>query len=205
SAVFTSDAKARWASAWVDWSGYDKFWGNVIRDLLPHSEEGEATVVHDSAKGELVVDYRLSRRAGEPAKIPGLYVFGPEGYQRPMEVRKVADGAYRGHVDIGNRHGLFRIRPLEESRAFPETGLYRQEEELSEYGSNELLLKQISAFTGGRFQPAAKDVFDAGGRGQPSTMELWPMLLALALVLNLGEVLLRKRKGILETLRGKAG
>ena len=36
SAVFTSDAKARWAADWVTWKGFDKFWTNLSRDLLPH-------------------------------------------------------------------------------------------------------------------------------------------------------------------------
>ena len=201
-AVFTSDAKARWASQWVSWKGYDRFWGNVFREVVAHTEQGDANVQFDSANGELVVDYRLSRRIDEPAKTPSIFVFGPEGFQRPVEVRKVADGSYRGRVEIGNRHGLFRVRPLEESHAFPETGIYREEEELSEFGSNELLLRQIAQFTGGRFQPAAADIFDPGGRSQPSTMNLWPMLLALAVALNVAEVLLRKRLGILETLRG---
>ena len=26
SAVFTSDAKARWAASWIYWKGFDKFW-----------------------------------------------------------------------------------------------------------------------------------------------------------------------------------
>jgi len=202
-AVFASDAKARWAAQWVAWPGYDKFWGNVIRDLLPHSEVGEATVAYDSADGHLVAEYRLSHRVEEPAKPPSIFAFGPEGFQRPVELHKVAERSYRGQVEIGNRHGLFRVRPVEDSRAFPEAGLYRQEEELSEFGSNELLLKQLAGFTGGRFRPAVKEVFDPGGRSQMSVMELWPMLLALALLLNVVEVLLRKRRGIWETLRGR--
>ncbi len=44
--------------------------------------------------------------------------------------------AYRGRIHIGQLQGLFRIRPLEESRAFPEVGSYRQEQELLDYGSN---------------------------------------------------------------------
>ena len=43
SAVFASDAKARWAADWVTWKGYDKFWTNLSRDLLPHAQAGEAT------------------------------------------------------------------------------------------------------------------------------------------------------------------
>ena len=40
--VFTSDAKSRWAADWVTWKGFDKFWTNTIRDLLPHAESSEA-------------------------------------------------------------------------------------------------------------------------------------------------------------------
>jgi hypothetical protein len=203
-AVFASDAKARWAASWVGWPGYDRFWGNLLRDLLPHTAEGEATLEYDSTSGDLVADYRLSRHTDAPARLPELYAFGPEGFQRPLELSRVADGAYRARVRIGNRHGLFRVRPLEESRAFPEIGLYREEEELREFGSNPGLLRQLSSFTGGRFQPSPEAVFDAGGRSRRALMELWPMLVAAAILLNLAEVLLRKRKGILETLRRRS-
>jgi Ca-activated chloride channel homolog len=199
--VFTSDAKSRWAKRWVSWPGFDKLWANIFRDLLPHAQAGEAAAQYNSANDELVVDYRLGRSVEEPAKAPDIFVFGPQGFQRAMKVDKVAEGAYRGHVRIDRRQGLFRIRPLAESRAFPETGFYRQEEELNEYGSNEQLLRQLAEFTGGRFNPQPAAVFDPGGRTVASTMRLWPALLALALALNLAELVLRKWRGVFESLR----
>lgn len=199
--VFTSDAKSRWASEWVGWRGFDRFWANVLRDLLPHAQAGEASVEYDSARDALVVDYRLARQVEEPAKAPDIFVFGPGNFQRPVPVTKVAEGAYRGQVPIGGRQGLFRIRPLAESRAFPEVGFYRQEDELNDFGSEEAVLRQISEFTGGRFQPAPEQVFDAGGRSVASTLRLWPGLLGLAILLNLIELILRKWKGILDAFR----
>ncbi len=197
SAVFASDAKARWAADWVTWKGYDKFWANLSRDLLPHSQAGEAAVQYDSASGDLVVDYRLGRDVDEPAQIPGIFAFGPDGFQRPVAVKKVAAGTFRGRLPIGARQGLFRVRPLAESRAFPEAGLYRPEAELADYGSNETLLRQVAEFTGGRFQPDPKFVFDAGRRAIASSMQLWPGLLALAIALNLAELVMRKWKGVI--------
>lgn len=201
SAVFASDAKSRWAEKWVTWDGFDKFWVNVFRDLLPHSQTGEATLEYDAASGNLVVNYRLARQVTEPPVIPQIFVFGPDGFQKPVAVRKVAEGSFRGEVPIGNRQGLFRIRPLEDSRLFPETGVYRQEEELSEYGSNETLLRQVAEFTGGRFNPSPDQIFEAGGKSVSSTVELWPGLLGLAVMLNLGELVFRKWRGILQTLK----
>jgi len=200
-AVFTSDAKNRWAANWVNWPGFDRFWANVARDLLPHAPESEASADYDRAGNNLVVDYRLSKNVPEPAAVPDIFAFGPNGFQAPLEVTKVAAGHYRGVLAIGDNEGLFRVRPEADSRVFPEVGFYRQEDELHEYGSNPQLLRQIAAATGGRFNPAPQDVFDAGGRSIRSTMELWPALLVLALLLNLAELVLRKWKGVVQALR----
>jgi hypothetical protein len=69
-----------------------------------------------------------------------------------------------------------------------------------EYGNNVELLRQIATATGGRYNPAPGQIFDAGNRSIRSTMEIWPGLLALALLLNLAELLMRKWKGVLEAL-----
>jgi uncharacterized membrane protein len=200
SAVFTSDAKSRWAANWVTWEGFDKLWSNIFRDLLPHAQASEASAEFDRAGDELVVDYRLGRDVDEPAKVPDLFAFGPDGFHTPLKVSKVAARHYVGRIALGQRQGLFRVRPLAESRAFPEVGLYREEDEMIESGSNEDLLKQVSNATGGRFNPALKQIFDPAGRAIPTTMELWPGLLALAILLNLAELILRKWKGLAETL-----
>jgi len=197
SAVFTSDAKARWAADWVTWKGYDKFWTNLSRDLLPRAEGGEASLNYDSANGDLVVDYRLGRGVPEPDMIPDIYAFGPDGFQQPVPVKKIAAGTFRGRLPIGQRQGLFRVRPVQESRAFPEAGLYRPEAELADYGSNETLLKQVAEFTGGRFQPDPAAVFSGGGRSIASSLQLWPGLLGLAVLLSLAELVLRKWKGVM--------
>jgi uncharacterized membrane protein len=200
-AVFTSDAKNRWAVNWINWQGYDHLWANIFRDLLPHAPVTEASADFDRASNELTVEYRLSKNVDEPAVIPDIFVFGPDGLQAPLAVGKVTGGVYRGRLSIGQAQGLFRVRPAADSRAFPEVGLYRQEDEMMEYGNNIPLLREIASATGGRFNPAPRNVFNAGGRTIRSVMDLWPGLLALAVLLNLAELIWRKRKGIAEVLR----
>jgi len=201
--VFTSDAKSRWAADWVTWKGFDKLWTNIFRDLLPHAEAGEAKAEYDSASGDLIVNYRLGRDVPEPKKLPGIFVLGVNGFQHPVPVTKLGDKSYRGRIHIGALQGLFRVRPLEESRAFPEIGYYRQEQELLDYGSNQFLLKSIAEFTRGRFNPTPKQVFDAGGRSEASTLRWWPGLLALAIALNLAELIMRKGKAMMDALLAK--
>jgi uncharacterized protein YegL len=195
-AVFTSDAKNRWAAGWVTWPGFDKLWVNIFRDLLPHAESSEAAAEFDRASSEMVVDYHLGRNVAEPDTIPDIFAFGPNGFQSPLKVAKMAAGHYRARVAIGQRQGLFRVRPLAESRAFPEVGFYRQEDEMLEYGANDHLLHQVAEATGGRYNPPLSAVFDAAGRAIPATLELWPFLLALAIALNLAELLIRKWRGL---------
>jgi Ca-activated chloride channel homolog len=103
-------------------------------------------------------------------------------------------------VPIGQNQGLFRVRPLDDSAAFPEVGFYRPEDELLDYGNNEQLLRQVASATGGRFQPTPRQVFDSGGRSTSATMDLWPLFLALAILLNLAELIMRKSKGLLESI-----
>jgi hypothetical protein len=55
-------------------------------------------------------------------------------------------------------------------------------------------MRQIAEFTGGIFNPKPDDVFSTNGRSVPSSLSLWPGLLALALLLNLAEVAWRKLK-----------
>lgn len=196
-AVFASDAKPRWAETWIGWNGFDRFWSNVVRDLLPQAQSGQAALTYDTARGALVAEYRQSDAAPLPDAAPTLYVFGPDGFRRAVRAEKLASGLFQAVVPVGARRGLFRVRPLEESRAFPEIGLYLPEPELADYGEDADLLRQIASFTGGRFQPPPAEVFDAAGRSLPARLRLWPALIAVALLLNFVEVLLRRlRRGM---------
>ncbi len=200
--VFSSDAKSRWAASWVGWPGFDRLWTNIFRDLLPHGNESESAARYDGANEELVVDYHLSSRSADSITAPDLYVLGPENFRRPLDLARVSPDTYRGRVKIGSLSGLFRIRPLNDSRAFPEVGLYRQESEMSDFGSNTALMKSIAESTGGRFDPTVRQLLDSSGKYTDTTLRLWPGLLAIALLLNLIELAHRKWKGILESLRG---
>jgi Ca-activated chloride channel family protein len=196
-AVFSSDAKSRWADAWITWPGFDKFWINTARDLLTHADLSEANAQFDSANDDIVVTYRLAADAAEPPKLPEIFVMGPHAFEKKIPVAKTTAGLYRGRLHIGSLSGLFRIRPLTESNAFPEIGLYRDQEESRDFGSNVKLLSQISNLTGGRFNPPLDSVFDARGASSYVRWQLWPALLGLAIALTIAELIMRKWTGLL--------
>ena len=192
-AVFASDAKDVWAGNWVEWAGFDTFWANVMRDLLPRSPKTEATARFDSAEGEIVVEYRWEpdARPDPPAPLPELYVLGPSEFQEVVQLEQQATGSYEARVAVGEHYGLFRIRPSAALEHFPEVAYYRQNAELNEYGSNPDLLRKIAAWTGGQFNPEPEDIF-TGAQAIPSSMDLWPGLLALAVLFSLIELFARK-------------
>ncbi|HEY7208852.1 MAG TPA: VWA domain-containing protein [Bryobacteraceae bacterium] len=196
-AVFTSDAKSRWAQAWVSWPGFDKFWTNLARDLLLHTTPSEAVAGYDSANGDLIVSYRLASETREPAPNPVLYVLGPKGFHETIELKKSADRFYQGRLHVGALTGLFRVRPETESPAFPEIGLYRNQPELDDRGVNDSLLKEISQATGGRYNPTLSEVFDTGGRRNWVSWQLWPACLAFAVALGIAELIARKWSGLI--------
>ncbi|MFL6353548.1 MAG: VWA domain-containing protein [Bryobacteraceae bacterium] len=194
--VFTSDAKSRWAEAWVTWPGFDKLWINITRDLLTRTEQSEAAAQFDTANGDILINYHLGSSVREPPEPPQIFGIGPKGFEKPVHVQKVAPRVYQGRLHVGRISGLFRIRPVIESPAFPETGLYRQDEEFQDYGSNPALLAQISRLTGGRFNPAPDSVFESDGRSLYTAWQLWPALLAVAIALTIAELITRKWNGL---------
>jgi len=202
-AVFTSDAKSRWAESWVTWPGFDTFWINVARDLLAHTNQSEASAQFDTGTNEISVTYHLADGIAEPASPPEIFVMGPNRFQKPINVQRAASRVYQGRLHIGRLRGLLRIRPMNESAAFPEIGLYRQEEELQDYGSNEALLAQISNFTGGRVNPAPTSIFDAPGKTIYTSWQLWPMFLSFAIALTIAELIVRKWSGLVQTRFGR--
>jgi uncharacterized protein YegL len=191
SAVFTSDATNRWAANWVAWDGFDRFWANVARDLLPRSQTVEATTRFDRATGEVVVSYRRADAAGAE-DLPEVYVLGPDGFRAVAKLERIAAGLYEARAQVGERYGLFRFRPARDLERFPESGYYRENLEMQTYGSNPALLEAVAQATGGVVNPDPADVFRNDDRAVETSWELWPGLLALAILLNLMELLARK-------------
>ncbi len=191
SSVFASDSKDRWATNWVAWNGFDRFWSNALRDILPRAAATDTETGFDPATDEIVVRYRTSRDAPDVG-LPDLFAIGPQGYRHVARPRPAGGGRYEARFPVAGRYGLFRVRPAEDSREFPEAGHYRENSELSRYGADSELLRSIAAATGGRTDPAPERVFDTGGRTVSRWMDLWPLLLSLAIILNLVELVARK-------------
>ena len=195
SAVFASDATARWATNWLDWSGFDLFWSNLVRDLLPRAPAIETRTHYAAAGGDLVIEYHTTGRQPSVERlVPAeLYALGPDGFREIVPLERAGPSDFEAKVPLGERFGLFRVRPASGFDRFPEVAFYRHNNELEDTGSNPDLLRRIAQLTGGRFNPHPSEVFEAGGRTVHSSIDLWPALLLAAILLNLVELAARKR------------
>jgi len=192
-AVFASDAQARWAQNWLSWSGFDPFWTNLLRDLSPRTPRTEANARYEEASGEAAAVYRLGGRAGSPPEVlPEVYFLGPDGFRKAAPLERAGPDRFSARVHTDGRFGLFRIRPASSTDVFPELALFVENEEQKAFGADASLLRWIAEFTGGRFNPRPAEVFDAGGRTLEARMNLWPLLLGLAVLVNLLELAARK-------------
>jgi hypothetical protein len=69
---------------------------------------------------------------------------------------------------------------------------YSYPDEYHFYPPNTDLLRAISSETNGRFQPSVQDIFDPHGEVTAVPTALWPYLAAMALVLYIADVFLRR-------------
>ena len=194
SAVFASDATARWATNWVDWAGFDLFWANLVGDLLPRVPAIEASTHYDPTTGDLVVEYHTAgRQPSVEQLVPDeLFALGPDEFREVVPLERADSSHFEARIPIAEQFGLFRVRPAPGFDRFPEVAFYRNNNELEDTGSNPDLLRRIAQLTGGRFNPNPSEVFEAGGRTVNASIDLWPALLLAAILLNLVELAARK-------------
>ena len=195
-AAFTSDAKARWASEWLGWPGYGKFWGQIARMLVRPPERNDLVVKTHEEGDRLIVDAEavtpegtfrnglnvtvsLAAQAAPPISVlgeqigPGLYRATLEAPETGSAVIAVSDGAGR---------------PV--SQAW--TPDYPAEFQVMKDGKP--LLNELSALTGGKFDVKSDEILRPGFRAATTRRELAPWLLAAALLLWPVDIWLRRRE-----------
>lgn len=198
SAVFTSDAKNRWASAWLGWEGYGKFWAQMVRETMrARTHEG--------------LDFRVERRGGV-ARVsleavddqgrfrndmePGVAVVDPEGRAFAQTLRQTRPGGYEAEIPIQvstKAPYVFSLAgpgPLVEAEERPL--FFPRVDEDRFYPTDTELLRIVAEETGAVINPEVEDIFaDYGDRAYRLT-PLAPLLAGLALIAYLLDIALRR-------------
>ena len=209
-AAFCSDAKSRWGAEWIGWEFFGKFWSQVIRHAMRQSSERGSTLeVEHSAEGiHLTLDVRdesnrfINEATGSAALIrPDLskeeWTFdqtAPGRYETTIPLTEGTHAKERGGVSPPVYHLQTELKQGEKTFGNQSRSVMtRYSEELRIRPTNEVLLRQLTELTGGRYNAAAEDI--AGWqtmRTASRTIPLWSWLLTLAAILYVFDVLLRR-------------
>jgi Ca-activated chloride channel homolog len=163
-AAFTSDAKPRWASNWMGWSGFGQFWTQVLRDTLRRqgSNELQPRVEINAGKGHVTVEAVAADGAFKNNLRLKARIVAPDFSTSDITLEQTASGRYEGDFAAITR-GAYLVSVSEEGGlTAPVTGSvnsYSPEFSISSSDSN--LLAQISEATGG-------GVFQTVPAGQPA-------------------------------------
>ncbi len=201
--AWTSDAEGLWSSSWLAQPEVSRVWEQAVRWSMPTPIDRTLRVkaVTEGARATITVD------SVDP---DGLFinladtqaqVTDPEGRRAVVRLEQVAAGRYEAAVPA-TKPGLYRVDISQErggpTRALESAGFaVPAAPEFRRLGSNEALLKQMGALTGGRAVADPSEVFSREGLPPSSGWQpLWGHLLALALLLLPFEVALRRIRAL---------
>jgi uncharacterized membrane protein len=196
--AFTSDAKSRWAAEWLSWPGYGKFWSQLVRHAMRKQETKGILVEVEQRGGKANVTVDSIDAAGKflNQAETELTVIDPQLAQRKLTMTQTAPGRYAAEW----KTPLPGAYHLELSQKYQSKPLYQQSrglsvgyaDELRLRPTNETLLKQIAALSGGSYDPAPEQVFAHDGRTAGRPTPLWPYLVMAAASIFLVDVALRR-------------
>ncbi len=197
-AAFTSDAKSRWASEWLTWPGYGKFWAQLTRSLM--RKTGQTNGLHVETfpePGGVRVEIDAVAADGTyrndlPLTVGTLL---PDGSTKAVEARQTAPGRYTASVATSGRGSTWinvHSPALPEGGpAFGHTPSYPAE--FLNNGTDEATLKQLAESAAGKFAPEPEALFARPSIGIRRHTDLSPLFLAAALLLLPLDIWLRRR------------
>lgn len=201
--AFTSDVKNRWAADWINWKGYGKFWGQVVRETL-RRELNEELMFDVRREGDhAIVEINAAHADGSfhDSLLPKVRVHAPEGGSHVEDLRQVAPGYYQARLPVATSTTMpYRFELLPGGGITPEWAAaigarslyYPFSDELRSLPPNTALLRAIAQETGGSYAPSPADVFaDHGETGQRQE-PLWRWLALAGLVFFLLDLAMRR-------------
>jgi hypothetical protein len=185
SVAWTSDATGRWASEWVRWDAFARFWGDVVRHVLPSpTDTGLALrVLPEDDTARVIVDVS----APDASYVDGLDLQlqlvasdAGDGEAQTIALAQRAPGRYEGHFTPSGRDALllrlFGDRNLVAGWAAPAPLEYVP-------GDAATSVERLASQGGGTVTEDPARVFVHDLRGREAGQPLAPVLILLVALL----------------------
>ncbi|MDE0324172.1 MAG: VWA domain-containing protein [Candidatus Poribacteria bacterium] len=198
SVAFTSDAKARWASDWLDWGGYGKFWTQLVRDTMRKAtlSNFQAEIKKEKGIAHLAIDALDDAGDFLNQLENDVSLISPDLKKKQLAVTQTAPGRYELDFptqDVGPYFLNVMQKQAGEVVNTQVTGtVVSYPQEYLVHNANDALLTQLAAVSGGKFNASAEDAFRPPEEQVAIRIHLWRPFLITALFLLLLDIALRR-------------
>jgi uncharacterized membrane protein/uncharacterized protein YegL len=197
-AVFASDVKDRWAAEWIKWRGYGPFFTAVVRavqrqrpaalslEVAPRPIRGRTRSI------DVAVEARDGKGQYQNMLHPVVRVQQGTGAPAELTARQVAPGRYEATILADAALPVSVTLTGDEAGGASRLVLPDGAAEYRFRQPDEALLKSIAAATRGAWMPTPTSLGSLAGDYRTDRRPIWPALLALALLLWLVDLVLRR-------------
>ena len=198
SVASTSDATGRWAKGWLAWPGFDRFFGQLVAWTFPGEETGgiEARFLSEGERTRLRLESVESDGTPRDLYETQVTMVAPDLKTSTVRLQQTAPGVYEADLGaIGPGAYALRVRQTKPGATALGRTLGLVAPTPAEYrllGTNERLLATLRGATGGREVREPRDVWRHDLTAARSVVDLWPLLLVLALLLWPLDVAIRR-------------
>ncbi|MDM8527270.1 VWA domain-containing protein [Anaerolineales bacterium HSG24] len=208
SVAWSSDAKAQWATNWLSWAEFPRFWSQVVRSTIVQGSGGvESYVELDGNRAVVKV---------EMLDIQGRYlnnldttvnIVDPDGNVQTIELQQTAPGLYEGEFNPTEQGSYFlAIQGQDEGQAVASQirgFVLAYSPEYNQTQPDPMLLADLAAIGNGQILPFNQPelAFDHNLPLAQAATDLWPWLLLMAILILPLDVGLRRIIFGLEDLR----
>ena len=198
SVAFTSDAKARWASDWLEWPGYGKFWTQLVRDTMRKTtlSNFQAEIKQEKGNAHLAIDALGDTGDFLNELESDISLIAPDLKKKLLAVSQTAPGRYELDFptnDVGPYFvNIMQKRSGEVVNTQVTGTVVSYPEEYLVHNADEARLTQLAAVSGGRFNVPPEDTFRSPDQPVVLRIHLWRPFLIIALLLLLADIALRR-------------
>ena len=202
--AFTSSADSRWASNWLAWGGFERFWEQTVRWAAKPAQSADCDVFADVQGRDVTINVEAIDPEGKFIQFTSIegQVIAPDISSVPLELLQIGPGQYRGRFQAGESGSYIvnlqyrKVGEDAKTHVMQTTVTVPFAPEFRDLSDNEPLLAEVSKVTGGRILPRDPNmatVYDHSGLKFPrSQMPLTKPLMFLWLALFLLDVAVRR-------------
>jgi uncharacterized membrane protein len=202
-AAFTSSVDSRWASSWMQWGGFERFWEQAVRWAAKPSQSADCEVFADVQGRQVTINVEAIDAEGKFIQFTNIegQIIAPDVSTGPLELTQVGPGQYQGQfqaVASGSYVVNLRYKKLADDATHltHTTVTIPFAPEFQDLTDNAPLLSEVTDITGGRIlgpDPNQAELYDYAGLKFPETeMPLLRPLMLIWLALFLLDVAARR-------------